>query len=252
MINLVIKKSITAFILPPGIFILLFILLSIVLFIKRKFRPALLSASLCILLWIFSIYPAADILLKGLESSYSIPKNPKGDVIVLLGGGVIEDAPDMTGVGAPSNGMYPRLVAAVRLHKMLKIPVIISGGKVFNKSSEAVVIKRFLTDLGVPASKILTEEESNDTLENALNTKTLMFIHGFKKPILLTSALHMRRAELCFKVAGVFVQPYPVGFKTVQDKKYKWHHFLPYASNMHDISMAMHEYAGFWFYKAVY
>ncbi|MCE5313114.1 MAG: YdcF family protein [Nitrospiraceae bacterium] len=191
-------------------------------------------------------------LARGLEKDYSIPKNPKADVIILLGGGVMEDVPDITGTGTPATEMYARLVAAVRLHRMIGAPIIISGGRVFNNDPEAVVIKRFLVDLGVPSSKIYTEEESNDTLENALNTKIIMMKHGFKKPLILTTAIHMRRAELSFKKAGVSAQPYPIGFTTMPQRQYSWYHFLPQAHNMHNIAMAMHEYIGCWFYKIVY
>ncbi|MBN2654490.1 MAG: YdcF family protein [Nitrospirae bacterium] len=252
MTNLIIKKCITAFILPPGIFISILMLISIIFFVRKRFKPAFISMFLFITLWIFSIFPTADILLKGLESGYSIPINPKGDLIVLLGGGVIEDAPDITGIGVPCSEFYARIIAAVRLQKMLNVPVLISGGKVFNSNPEALIVKRFLIDLGVPAPKIYIEDESRDTLENALNTKTIIIKYGFKNPLVVTTALHMRRAELCFQKAGLKIKPYPVGFKTLQGRPYRWYNFLPHADNMENISAAMHEYIGYQFYKMVY
>ncbi len=38
-------------------------------------------------MWLFSIAPVSNALLRPLESVYPIPKDPKGDVIVLLCGG---------------------------------------------------------------------------------------------------------------------------------------------------------------------
>lgn len=252
MTSLFIKKLITPFLLPPGIFILLLFLAALFFFIRKRFRPAFVSLFLCLVIWIFSIVPTADFLARGLESGYSIPDKPRADVIVLLGGGVIEDVQDISGTGAPLLELNTRIIAAVRLHRMLGTPIIISGGKVFNNHPETVVVKRFLTDLGVAPSKIYSESESNDTLENALNTKIVLDKYGFKKPLILTTAMHMRRAELSFRLAGINAKPYPVGFKTFENRKYRWHSFLPDAGNMHNISKAIHEYIGYWFYKIVY
>lgn len=252
MTSLLIKKLITPFLLPPGIFVLLLLLAALFLFIRKRYKPAFTSLLLCLILWAFSMVPVADFFVKGLESGYSIPDKPKADVIILLGGGVIEDVPDISGTGVPSLEMNVRIIAAARLHRIFDIPVVISGGRVFNNNPETVVVKRFLTDLGVASSKIYTESESNDTLENALNTKIVLDKYGFKKPLILTTAMHIRRAELSFRLAGVNAKPYPVGFKTVENRKYRWHSFLPDAANMHNISKAMHEYIGYWFYKIVY
>jgi len=78
-------------------------------------------------MWALSISPLSDAMIRGLESGYGIPKNIKGDVIILLGRGVCDKAPDLTGLGAPSDMYLTRIVTAVRLQKRLNIPVIVSG-----------------------------------------------------------------------------------------------------------------------------
>ena len=87
---------------------------------------------------------------------------------MLLGGGVYGGAPDVRGVGFPSEEMLPRIVTAVRLQRRLGVPVVVSGGKVFDHSfAEAPVIGRVLADLGVPPGKVVLEGRSRDTSENA-------------------------------------------------------------------------------------
>ncbi|MDP2279657.1 MAG: YdcF family protein, partial [Nitrospirota bacterium] len=63
-----------------------------------------------IFMWALSLSPVSDMMLRGLESDFKIPKNLHGDVIILLGGGVSDKAPDLTGVGAPSGDMLERTV----------------------------------------------------------------------------------------------------------------------------------------------
>ena len=99
--------------------------------------------------WALSISPVSDAMIKGLESEYSIPKNVKGDVIILLGHGVFDEAPDLTGLGAPSGIYLTRIVTAVRLQKRLNIPIIVSGAEVpEDKVVKDHIVKRFLIDLG--------------------------------------------------------------------------------------------------------
>jgi len=104
------KKILTPFLLPPGIFILFLIISGIWFLFKKYWKTGLLNCSIGILLWVLSISPVSDAMLRSLESEFSIPQNPKGDVIILLGGGIYDEVPDLSGVGAPSGDMLERMV----------------------------------------------------------------------------------------------------------------------------------------------
>jgi uncharacterized SAM-binding protein YcdF (DUF218 family) len=245
------KKVLSAFILPPGIFITLSLFLGVFFLFKKQTRAAIASLFLGSLMWIFSICPVSDALLRGLESDYKIPYNPRGDVIVLLGGGIYDKAPDMTGRGIPSEEMMGRIVTAVRLQKRLGIPVIVSSGRAFeNREPETGIDARFLVDLGVPSQKIIFEDKSRDTIENARYTKKICDSLGFKNPILVTSAFHMKRSVLSFGKAGLKVAPFPANFRTWAGRKYIWIDYLP--QDFSASGAAAHEYLGLLYYRFAY
>ncbi|MBI5213134.1 MAG: YdcF family protein [Nitrospirae bacterium] len=245
------KKILTPFLMPPGIFIVLLVGFGIWFFLKKQWKAGMVNLSIGIFMWLLSISPVADAMLRGLESDFKIPENPRGDVIILLGGGVYDKVPDLSGIGAPSEEMIARLVTAVRLQKRLDVPVIISGGTVFKgRQAEAPIIKRFIVDLGIPSGKIIIEDKSRDTIENAKYTKAICEKNGFKKPILVTSAYHMKRSVLSFKKVEMDVMLFPASFKTWKDRKYNWHDYLP--GSLDNTYAALHEYLGIFFYKFAY
>ncbi len=247
------KKILTAFLLPPGIFIVLLLFSGLWFLFKKNWKAGIINCFIGIFIWLLSILPVADAMLRGLESDFKIPENPHGDVIILLGGGVYDKVPDLSGVGAPTEEPIARLVTAVRLQKMLNIPIIVSGGKVYeHKKAEAPIMKRFLIDLGVPDKKVIIEDKSRNTIENARYTKEICKKYNYRKPILITSAYHMRRAILSFKEVGLDVTPLPANFKTWKDRRYEWIDYLPDAHGMRRTFIAMREYLGLLFYKIAY
>lgn len=245
------KKALTPFLLPPGIFITLLLLSGYVFFRRKKRKAARIHIILGLVLWAFTVVPISDALLRSLESGINIPDNPKGDMIILLGGGVYEGATDLTGLGAPSEEMLARIITAVRLQKKLNIPIIVSGGAVFKgKKAEAPIVKRFITDLGIPEHMVIVEDKSRDTIENAKYSLELCKRFNCKEPILVTSSFHMKRSVMSFEKVGLKVMPVPAGFKTWADKKYIWEDFLPHG--LENMAIAMREYIGLFFYKIFY
>jgi uncharacterized SAM-binding protein YcdF (DUF218 family) len=245
------KKILTPFIMPPGIFIVLLICAAVWLFFKRHWKTGFFNLLTGFLMWTLSVSPVSDSMFRFLESGLKIPEAPSGDVIVLLGGGISDGTPDLSGIGAPSEDMSGRIITAVRLQKRLDIPIIVSGGSVFKgRKAEAVVVKRFLIDLGVPSAKIIAEDRSRDTIENAKYTMEICKKLNYKKPILVTSAYHMKRAIMSFQKVGIDALPVPANFKTWENKKYGWESYLP--GGFDGSATAFREYLGLIFYKFAY
>jgi len=245
------KKILTPLLMPPGIFIVLLICAAVWLFLKRRWRAGFFNLLIAFLMWLLSISPVSDSLFRGLEAELKMPKAPSGDVIALLGGGISDGSPDLSGLGAPSEEMSARIITAVRLQRKLGVPIIVSGGSVFRgRKAEAVVVKRFLMDLGVPGDKIIAEDRSWDTIENARYSLEICRKFNYEKIILVTSAYHMKRAIMSFRKYDVDVLPVPANFRTWENKKYGWESYLP--GDFDGFATAFHEYLGLIFYKIAY
>ncbi|MCI0468441.1 MAG: YdcF family protein [Nitrospirae bacterium] len=226
-------------------------LMGIWLAFKRYWKIGLANCLIAALLWLISIEPVSDYLFRGLESGLEINQAANGDVIILLGGGIYDNAPDLSGVGSPTGEMLLRIVTAARLQKVLNLPIIAASGKPDkHRKAEGPIVRRFLVDIGVPLEKVILEEKSRDTIENARQSKAICDRRGYKKAIVVTSAYHMKRAVISFEKAGLEIQPMPAGFRTGEAIKYSWKDYLP--GNYSDTMLALKEYLGAIFYKIAY
>lgn len=169
------KMLIKSFLLPPGIFIILLMLFGVWFLFRRNWKAGISNLLVGLSMWFLSVSPVTDTMFKGLESGLEIPKNPKGDVIIVLGHGVYGGAPDLSGVGSPSGRMLERMVTAIRLQKKLSIPIIISGDMdPQHEGAGTLIVKRFLVDLGVPQTDIILEAKSRGYLrERQIRTRDM-------------------------------------------------------------------------------
>ncbi|HAG10164.1 MAG TPA: YdcF family protein [Desulfotomaculum sp.] len=241
-----IKFIYTTFLLPPGFLIIIFALFCFWLF-RRDRKAAVILAVIIFIFYILSTPFLSDPLTRSLEYKYRPPLSINGDVIVMLGGGATSDTPDLDGQGHLSGHAANRLITTVRLYRITGLPVIISGGKVYsNTGNESLIAKRQLIGLGVPEEKIITEDRSLNTEQNALYIKQIMQQYKFKKPVLVTSASHMRRAVLNFDKIGVDTTPYPTDYKANSNFEFSAGMLVPSASEILDTSIIIKEYLGIW------
>jgi len=233
--------------LPVGFVILLLVLSA--LFFKEKLRVFVFIVALFV--YALSISPTADFLVGPLENAYS-PPPPASletcDAYVVLGGGINDNAPDISGKGTLSAFALPRVVTAYRLYVRSQKPVVFSGGRILGRTAEAEIAKRFLISLGVPPHHIITEERSIDTYENARYVKEIADRYQFKKIALITSALHMKRSCLLFGKRFKDIVPYPTDYQGSRDR-YDLLNFLPNAWNVNIIELAVKEYLGILYYR---
>ena len=204
-----------SWILPPGIFILALAGLAVYLWRCRRERKAAgILAGITLSFYFLCTGFVADYTMGWLESSYDPPAEPQGDVIIMLGGGAMPDVPDVDGIGSLCADPANRLLTAVRLQRMLDVPILLSGGQVYQDSGpEAQIAARTLRSLGVPAEKILVENRSINTTQNARFSTQMLREYGFSHPLLVTSAFHMKRSVLNFAKQGMEVTPYPADYQ---------------------------------------
>lgn len=232
MIVINIIKIITQLLLPPGIIVVL-LLLSAYLFYRKGIKfAAYINLFLSFTLYLLFIEPVQDYFYRELEDGLTLNTSPEGDVIIVLGGGVYENSPDLSGNTVPSDEALARIVMAYRLYKRLNVPIITTGGKLTETDiTEADIAKRFLVEFGVNENMIIPESFSKTTRENAEFSSTILKERGFKKPILVTTAYHMKRAIKSFKLYKVEVIPAPCSFRVINKKSYKIYNYIPGPAN---------------------
>ncbi len=204
-----------SWVLPPGIFILFFWGLAWYCWKKKnEKRLASVIAGATTLFYLLCTGLVAERVMISLESVYTPPEHPSGDVIIMLGGGAMADSPDVDGTGALCSSPANRLLTAVRLHRKLHIPILLSGGQAYSESgAEAEIASRILISLGVAPEDILVETKSINTTQNARYSAEILREQGFRHPILVTSAFHMKRSVLNFEKQGIEVIPYPTDYQ---------------------------------------
>ncbi len=243
--SIYLSKIIASLLLPPGIILIALIGLALYLGRQRDFIAQRVLWLIIGLVYLLSINYVGDLLIASLESRYLPPTVVSGDVIVMLGGGATADTPDIEGQGQLSGQAANRLLTVARLQKMLNVPVIVSGGQVFDDSGkEAIIAKRMLTQLGVAADQVITEEASLNTAQNAQYITKIIEQHEFKQPILVTSAFHMERAILHFDQQNIVVQPFPTAYLANVRSIVNFNKFIPSSSAFDNSCIALHEYLG--------
>lgn len=132
-------------------------------------------------------------------------------VIVVLGRKLNPD-------GTPSDILRTRMEDAViwynYLSRFSETTLLLSGGSSFQRNSklllrsilkpfgnqtEASLMVKMATNLGVPRKNIIVEDSSSNTLENARFSKEILDSIDYKELYLLTSDFHMPRAGYIFK-----------------------------------------------------
>jgi uncharacterized SAM-binding protein YcdF (DUF218 family) len=69
------------------------------------------------------------------------------------------------------------------------------------KDSPRSIAKGFASDSGVSPDRIITQEDTTGTYEEAVQLKSLMRQRGFRSALIVTSELHTRRAAMVFHKA---------------------------------------------------
>lgn len=237
-------KFFYSFFLPPGIFIVLLTILTVRLYRREKNMARILTL-IAVGLYLSSTSFMGNLLLKTLENGYNPPSVIDGDVLIMLGGGATQDTPDIDGLGQLSDSGGNRLLTTARLHKKTGLLIILSSGRVFDDTGdESQIAKRQLIGLGVPENKIIVENTSRNTRENAQNTKQILEKNGFRKPLLITSAFHIKRAVKNFNKVGIVVQPYPTDYKVSKKSVLYLNKFVPSYTGLFQTGMALREYLG--------
>ncbi len=121
------------------------------------------------------------------------------DAVIVLGAQVYAD-------GRPSVQLSWRLDAAVQAWQSRPVPVVVCGAKGKDEPEpEAVVMKRYLAERGVPEESILTDPDSFNTEQNLEHARELLrtSYNGIRKVLVVTSDYHVPRSLALAKDLGL-------------------------------------------------
>lgn len=231
-----------SFVLPPGIFFLLAWALSVYIYKKGLKSASLFLAGITFVFYFLSTGLVAGWLMSNLESVHDQPSDPRGDVIIMLGGGATSDTPNLGETGNITSSPASRLLMTCELYHRLHVPIVLSGGQVYEDSGkEAVIARRELIRLGVKDEDIFTEPDSLNTRQNAVNTTKILSEKGWKEPVLVTSAFHMERSVLNFKKEGIDVTPCPADYMANRKQVFHYNKLMPQADSLYISNLVLRE-----------
>ncbi len=113
------------------------------------------------------------------------------DVIVILGAGL-------------GPALRRRVAHGARLfHAGKAEQVIVTGGAIGSRPTEAEAMRALALKHGVPEERIIVEDKATRTLENALYTARIMEDRGWARALVVSDPFHLPRALFLFRRLGI-------------------------------------------------
>lgn len=213
---------------------------------RRLARLAPIGAA--VLLYVFSIEPVSNALWGRLETPLrkSMRTDVTYDAVILLGG-IYEDRATETFGQTSYNENIERLLVTFDLLRTGKAKrAILSGGPSDAAGlgvAEANVLAKQLEDWGIARDRLIIEDHSRNTRENAVQTARMAREHGWQTLLMVTSAFHMPRAIECFNAVGLEVDTLPVDYRSFDGSRYS-SGLLPRAGSLNQSTAAIREMVG--------
>ncbi|CDS54014.1 Probable transmembrane protein [Polaromonas sp. CG9_12] len=234
----VLKPLLTSLAMPP-LAPLLLALLGMLLAWRRKRGGLVLVALSLAALWLLSCHGTAVWLARHALPQFDAVttaqlKANQVQAVVILGGGVLPDAPEYGGASQPSPVTAARLRYGIWLARQSGLPLAFSGGigwaaDGMPTASEAEVAARVAQQAFGFALR-WSEAVSRDTDGNARLLAPVLMREGVQRIALVTDAWHMPRSVAAFERAGFVVTPAPMGFtRPIESTLLEW---LPSAQGL--------------------
>ena len=163
--------------------------------------------------------PLGNVLILPLEQRFPPfdPSRGAPDGIVVLGGAIAPEVSAARGVVALNDAAERLTVTAALARRYPKARIVFSGGSnalLSDPIPEAPFAVDELEALGVAPERIAAEEQSRNTIENAVFSRLIAQPKPGERWLLVTSAYHMPRAIAAFRAAGFPVEACPVDWRT--------------------------------------
>ena len=213
------SKLLGFFALPTNFLISLGVLGLLLLLTRFTRLASWLVVTSLVLLAVAGLSPLGNLLILPLEQRFPHwdPSHVAPDGIVMLGGEISPSISLERGTIAFTESAA-RFVATLELARRYpNARIVISGGTgslLYDEQPEAGVAVQEFEALGIPHDRLSAEEQSRNTVENAVFSRLIANPQPGERWLLVTSAYHMPRAVGTFRAAGFPIEPYPVGYQT--------------------------------------
>jgi uncharacterized SAM-binding protein YcdF (DUF218 family) len=207
-----------------------------------------LATASMVVIAVLGLSPIGNALLAPLEARFPPWDASRGAPlgIVVLGGAITPDV-SMAHPQIALNEAAERVTAAAALARRYpEARIIYSGGSgalVYDEGSEAPLALALLESLGLARERIVLEDRSRNTVENALFSKAIAQPKPGDRWLLVTSAYHMPRAMGAFHKAGFPVEAYPVDWRT-RGTEDALRPFATVGDGLRRTDTAVHEWVG--------
>ena len=203
-------------------------------------------------LWFCSAPVTSDMLAHSLERRYkyfSAEDVPRADAAVILGGGAFSSDPNWP--YASIGGNVDRYIHGARLFVAERVQkIILTGGRDRGEGpTEAQLGAAFLIEMGIPPEHVILDNAARTTKGHVDLIAELLTDHRLETFLLVTSAMHMRRAEAVFRAAGLEPVPIATDFQVNTESQLSIRRFLPSVSALSLSTAAIHEYIGYSYYR---
>jgi uncharacterized SAM-binding protein YcdF (DUF218 family) len=172
---------------------------------------------------------------------------------IILGGGMMR-----AGEGYRTGETADRFVQPLLLYKKgIVKKLLITGGNVNIKglkidvTQESKKVKDVLIAMGVKPEDIYLEENARNTHENAVYTKQMLKPFMQERMVLVTSAMHMPRAEACYLKEGFLIDAFPADIKKKDTPSGILDQIIPQERNLAKFAELVREITGYAIYKIV-
>jgi len=181
-----------------------------------------------------------------------IDRLAEADVVVALGGGYYLSENDTFGFSLSDGGS--RVLTALELVRRRKAKDLVLGGSVPLAGKHGVgatLVQQWVLAWGLTTVAVTYLGLCANTHDEALRFKELSTQRGWRKVILVTSALHMPRSIAVFAAQGITVKPVACDFQAygVPSVQGDFSPF-PRQGRFRVLSRYLHEKIGWWVYRA--
>jgi uncharacterized SAM-binding protein YcdF (DUF218 family) len=213
------SKLFWALVQPSNALLLLLLLATIGLLLGYSRLGTWLLCGVTAILVTITVLPIGTWLLMPIENRFPAPALPDQiDGVIMLGGAV---EPDVSAIRRQIalNDAAERVTAVEELARRYPDARLVvsgdNGSLVGGPGRPAQALETFYRQQGLDVGRVLFEDRSRNTVENAAFSRELVHPGPDERWLLVTSAYHMPRAVGVFRQVGWPVIAYPVDYRTV-------------------------------------